>query len=416
MHLNDSLMPDFSNQTSTNNLWIDNLLVKDLSGHLKAYHQTKNTSDEAASILPVDTALEIAPTHDLTTIHAAPADASFDFLHGHKPAKEPAIFVFHPEDHEQIENFRQNLPVDDSKKYSIEKIAQRIVEKNNLILDTANQSIFSNLLLDFFRNRKNYTITREYLLEKVISNGHNLSGQVVDHIGSILKGIKERIDVEGGLVVKQSDLPPVAKVTVPESKPKIIDDFTPTVVTNAVPEVKKPEISTAPKPVELAQPIKVRVQAEEVPQISEVHDAPSLPKVRRFDMPKVDKPLVNDVINKTNLAPEKAKKTLTGPVEELANVSLHTFRRYGNTATERVDKILQKINILEKDSVTKKTLGIKAWRQSPVYKLYLDLGASSLVKGQEVGKMIAEQTQAGQETLAIEEFQAISDLNKLLRF
>jgi hypothetical protein len=141
-----------------------------------------------------------------------------------------------------------------------------------------------------------------------------------------------------------------------------------------------------------------------------------MPKVMRGEQSLAAKPLMSDVVAKANLAPSKEKAVLTGPVQELENMLLSTFRRYGNTASERAQKLLQKINTLEKESVTKKTMGIAAWRKSPVYKLYLDLGASSLIKGQEVSQMIAEQKAAGQEVLTIEEFNAIGDLNKLLRF
>lgn len=412
-------MPDFSNQTSTNNIWMDDLLVKDLSGHLQAYHQTKNTPIEAPSILPNDAALEIAPSHELTTIQAAPADASFDFFHDGGQAHEPASFVFHPEDHQQIEDFRQNLPVDDSKKYSVEKIAERIAEKHNLIFDQTNRVLFDSLLLDFFRNRKNYTITREYLLEKIISNDHTLSSQAVDHIGSIIKGLKERIDAEGGLVVRQSDMPVVVKKIKNDLATKIVDDFVPAPVAPVIVAKKeeiKEEISDPENKVAIDQPIALRVPTEEVPKISVFPEAPSLPRVNRVAVPKNAKSTVTDVVEKVSLNPEKIKKTLTGPVEELEVMSLNTFRRYGSTGLERAQKILQKINILEKDSVTKKTLGITAWRKSPVYQLYLELGSASLMKGQEISQMIADKKIAGQEVLTFEEFQAISDLNKLLRF
>lgn len=412
-------MPDFSNQTSTNNIWMDDLLVKDLSGHLKAYHQTKNAPIDAPSILPNDAALEIAPSHELTTIQAAPADASFDFFHDGGQSHELATFVFHPEDHQQIEDFRQNLPIDDSKKYSVEKIAERIAEKHNLIFDQNNKALFDSLLLDFFRNRKNYTITREYLLEKIISNNHNLSSQVINHIGSIIKGLKERIDAEGGLVVRQSDMPVLVNKVKNDTDTKIFDAFVPIPVASE-PIIKKEEIKEeieVPKDkVEIAQPVTVRVQTEDVVKTVESTEAPSLPKVNRIGLPKNEKSTISDVVDKASLAPEKSKKTLTGPVEELEVMSLNTFRRYGNTGLERAQKILQKINILEKDSVTKKTLGIAAWRNSPVYQLYLELGSASLTKGQEISQMIVDKKIAGQEVLTFEEFQAISDLNKLLRF
>lgn len=403
-------MPDFLSQTSTNVPWVDDLLVKDLSGRLKPYHQTKNTPPSEARPVDSRTVLEVAPPHELTTLNVAPLDANFDFFHGGGQAQEPAIFVFHPEDHEQIENFNLNLPTDDSKKYSLEKITQRIAEKNNLLLDKNNQEIFNNILFDYFRNRKNYIITRGYLIEKVLSNGHNLSHQVIDHVGSIVKGIKERIDAEGGLVVRQSD---IKKELVLEAKkevpPKIMDSFPPVKMAADLVEEKKPE---PPK----IEPPKLELKPKAEEHTPEMISTPSMPKVMRGEQISPAKPLMSDVVAKANLVPNKEKTVLTGPVQELENMLLPTFRRYGNTASERAQKLLQKINTLEKESVTKKTMGIAAWRKSPVYKLYLDLGASSLIKGQEVSQMIAEQKAAGQEVLTIEEFSAIGDLNKLLRF
>lgn len=412
-------MPDFSSQNSAQASWVDDLLVRDLSGHLKSYHQTKNPAPEAPSILSSDTALEIAPSHELSTMRTAPSDASFDFFHDDSQSHEPAIFVFHPEDHEQLENVRQQMPVDDSKKYSIEKISQRIVEKNNFIFDLENRRLFDNVLFDFFRNRKNYTITREYLVEKILSNGHNLLPQAIDHLGSILKGIKERIDAEGGLVVRQADLAPLEPVATATAPKKLADDFalpSATAEQTIEPNTLNKAVDFPVSQKDQAPVIKVRVQPAEEAIDEPFRQAPSLPKVKRPDQFLATRSKVNDVVNKSDLSTEKSAKVLTGPVQEIENMSLNNFRRYGASALERAQKIFQKIDILEKDSVSKKAMGIQAWRKSPVYKIYLDLGSTSLIKGQEVSQVIAEKKIAGQEVLTIEEFHAISDINKLLRF
>lgn len=406
-------MLDFSNQINSNAGWVDELLVKDLSGHLKPYHQSKSAPLEAPVSLPLDTVLEIAPTHEIVTYHTAPADTSFDFFSNRQEPHEPAIFVFHPDDHAQTESSSLNLPVDESKKYSLEKIVQRIVDKNHLILDKNNQELLNNILLDFFRNRRNYIITREYLVAKLLSNGHNVSHQVIDHIGSIIKGLKERIEAEGGLVVRQNDIKPATQIAKVEAKVENKSEVQAEVPEPELAKVLEPVIEE--KIVETAkeQPVEVRVQKE--PEELTV-DSPSFPKVNRQATPLPEKPRVSDVVNKPYVAPEKFKAVLTGPVQELENLLLPTFRRYGATASERSQKLLQKINILEKESVTKKAAGIAAWRKSPVFKLYLDLGAASLMKHQDISQLIADRKAAGQDVLTTEEFQAIGDLNKLLRF
>jgi hypothetical protein len=110
------------------------------------------------------------------------------------------------------------------------------------------------------------------------------------------------------------------------------------------------------------------------------------------------------------------KGVLMGAVQELQSFDLVGFRRLGNNATERTQKIFDKINLLEQESYTKKAQGISAWRDSGVYKLYLQLGTESMIAGKEVADFIVEQENQNKHTLSIEEFSAISDLNKQLRF
>ena len=78
--------------------------------------------------------------------------------------------------------------------------------------------------------------------------------------------------------------------------------------------------------------------------------------------------------------------------------------------------LLAKIALLEKDSVTKKAQGIEAWRNSEVYRLYLDLGEESLKLAKNISAIIQDRLNNNQDTLSAEEFAAISDLNKNLRF
>lgn len=406
-------MPDFSSQTSPSVAWVDDLLVRDLSGRIKPYHQAKDAPPVSTASPIQTTALEIAPSHELSTMRVSPKDDNFSFYHSGGQAHEPAVMVFHPEDHEQIESFRENLPVDDSKKYSLEKIAQRIAEKNNLLLDDKNIEIFQSILFDFFRNRKNSIITKEYLAEKVMSNGHTLSWVIIDHILSIIKGIKERIDVEGGLVVRQTELVIAPKEEVKASPIKISDEFTP-----APTEQISKQVLSSQKIEKSAEAVKVRVKKEEDVASEPGIFTPPLPKVNRPGSSVNAKITVADVVNKSAILQTTAKvqHVLTGPVQELENTSLNIFRRYGENGQERAKKVFQKINILEKESVTKKTQGINAWRKSPVYKLYLDLGARSLMNGQEVSSLIAELKAKGEDVLTLEEFHAIGDLNKLLRF
>ena len=410
--------------------WLNDLLVKDDTGKLHPYHQAREvmvTKDKAAEAGETD--LQLAE-QILPSIYLSPKDDNFVFgpLVG-KP-KEYSSHIFHPDDEEHLALLASQVPVDDSKKYSLEKIVARILEKQQLNFNQDSRDIFANILYDFFRNRKNSVLTREYLA-KFNYAGKSLDSQVVDVIMSVIKTIKTNIDAIGGLVVKSSDIVvkksepskiTKSEVTVPTADIKT--DFSP--IFAPVSSSVKPE---APKPVVeektvASAPVKPKPIVPTAPQKTEVV-TPIPVLTNRGDLPKVvrpiatpSKPRIADVQAKPQPAQSKPQPehVLIGPVDELATMTLANWRRLGKTAADRAQKIYEKIAVLEKDSVSKKAAGIGGWRQSPVYRQYLDLGAASLSQNKEIAKIAQEKLAQGQESLDEEEFNIIGDLNKLLRF
>ncbi len=116
------------------------------------------------------------------------------------------------------------------------------------------------------------------------------------------------------------------------------------------------------------------------------------------------------------IADVKYVPKLVGPIEELKEMDLINFRRLSPNPVDAAMKIKEKINFLEDDGYDKKLEGIKAWRQSPLNKLYLQIGQESISRGKDIGTIIYERQKAGKEYLTQEEFVAIMDLNKELRF
>lgn len=104
-----------------------------------------------------------------------------------------------------------------------------------------------------------------------------------------------------------------------------------------------------------------------------------------------------------------------GPLEELKFLDLVNFRRLGKTPTDITTKIFMKIKLLEKEGYDKMIAGIKAWRQSPVNKMYLAAGQEALVKGISVKDLTAGR-KASTDYLSLEEIEAISSLNGKLLF
>jgi len=107
---------------------------------------------------------------------------------------------------------------------------------------------------------------------------------------------------------------------------------------------------------------------------------------------------------------------LTGPVDELKEMDIINFRRLNPDAKIATNKIIEKIKFLEDDSYEKRLAGIRAWRKSPANKLYLAIGQDSIDSREGIDAVIEERQANKEEYLTSQEFIAIMDMNKALRF
>jgi hypothetical protein len=123
---------------------------------------------------------------------------------------------------------------------------------------------------------------------------------------------------------------------------------------------------------------------------------------------KPGKPVVSDV--------KPTARKLVGPVEELRSLTLKDFRRLSKEPKEATLKIKDKLDLLgDEQSFEVKTQGMKAWRESTLNKLYLEILRRSL-EGQPISKVIVDMEDKGEETLTKPEFDAIMKMNREIRF
>lgn len=107
---------------------------------------------------------------------------------------------------------------------------------------------------------------------------------------------------------------------------------------------------------------------------------------------------------------------LTGPIDELREMGLVDFRRLHDSPSLAAEKIKEKIGFLEEENYGKRLLGIRAWRQSPVNKIYLAIGQKSMAEQKPISAVISDYRESGEECLSRAEFMAVMELNKSLRF
>ncbi len=107
---------------------------------------------------------------------------------------------------------------------------------------------------------------------------------------------------------------------------------------------------------------------------------------------------------------------LTGPIEEIRAFTIKDFRQIGDTPDVAIQKVKEKIDLLEQDSFAKRIEGIKAWKESEVYQTYLAIAGESLGGRTPIETVIANRTAQGLPVLQEEEIESIIKLNTLLRY
>lgn len=112
----------------------------------------------------------------------------------------------------------------------------------------------------------------------------------------------------------------------------------------------------------------------------------------------------------------KKGQKIGGPLEEIGSMNLADFRRISKSPKEAVTRISQLFSMLEEEGFNRKMAGQRAWRQNPVNKLYLAIGQESLIEKKDIQKIIEGRKAQGKEYLSKDEFDAIMELNKKIRY
>lgn len=113
---------------------------------------------------------------------------------------------------------------------------------------------------------------------------------------------------------------------------------------------------------------------------------------------------------------EISRRVTMGPVLEIKNMTLTEFRKLGEGPEEAAERIMEKIGLLEDESLIKKFEGINGWKQCEVYRVYIAIGAKSMAERKTIEQVIREFEAGGKPYLAPREFNAVADLNRRLSY
>ena len=298
-------------------------------------------------------------------------------------------------------------------KFGLEKIITRLIDEFSLQLSIEVKERFSRLLLSFFRGARTAVDLRTSLQGTWESGDVGLDNADIDSLLNVIKEIDKQIKSNGGEVVSlQIDAKKL------EQKPHIADR-----IANAEKEAKDEIRDTIDKQANMIKSANEAAKGgiANLGQDNSVGNEDSF--VVKKQVPKPEKRIFSwnkrsQTVPAGKVAMDEVKNftKLVGPVDELRQLDLNMFRRLGSNASSIVDRIKERIDSLSSGSIAEKDRVIQAWQASPVYGLYVKLGRASLEDGLPVDSIIKQQTNAGQASLTVEEFDAISDLNAKLRF
>ena len=160
------------------------------------------------------------------------------------------------------------------------------------------------------------------------------------------------------------------------------------------------------------------------PSFSKKEEKPKEPVVSQTSSPLGGNPLLskkklnipNEVEPKVDAIKVKKRSQLRGPIEELEYMELADFRLLGSDTDAIMKSIKNKIELLKDDAYIQMVKGIKAFKKSPIVKMYLHMNLQGLMEKKTIDQLIQDRQIKNEETLTISEFEAINTLNRELRF
>ncbi|MFH1225727.1 MAG: hypothetical protein V1684_00365 [bacterium] len=384
---------------------------------------------EQWQIIPYEREAELAKTISRPMVEepvVVPAPAP-TFQAGAAPG-----FHFHPEDEAEAGKFKPS-PAVIAHQMNWPELAEEVVKQANLgLTDEVLIKRLKNIILLNLRDIRDVLETKDVLMRPVKVGGLGLDENKAEEVLALIKNkgqalpekfkelANKRAQTEAELIEsaekkkmeefqrRQSELAEHIRVNAEITKQKLATRL-------AEPQARQAKLDVSH---ELAPPAPALFKQPTARPFVRPVSQPIAPPARKEMPVRPPQPIppIGGFSPKPRLQDVRTAPKLVGPLEELKNLNLVDFRRLSNNPMAAADKIKEQIDLLERDSFAKRLAGIKAWRNSGLYRLYLDIGRQGIITGRLVKDIIAERQTASQPTLTEAEFEAIMDLNKSLRF
>jgi hypothetical protein len=303
--------------------------------------------------------------------------------------------------------FSLNKPQEkkEESKKSFGPLVLEIYEKIGVKFSQEKKIVFFSLIDKYIRGLKSRFSVRSVLTEDIDAGGLGLSDKLVDDIFEIVQKsqdqVRERVKKE--LPVKKEVLNKIEKLS---HGKKLL-------------ETEKKVYELAPlHPVLLEKESPKRIEKPESKErIKKIEEKKEEIKKKEEPRPMITKKKTSFSNNGAKVKMDDVKRVkITGPIDELRYMDLTNLRRLSDDPVKAFEKISQKLKVLEDIDYTKMLEGINAWRQSPVYKMYLNIFFKASNEGLKVKELIERLKSSDKKYLNQEEIDALIDFNKRLNF
>lgn len=318
------------------------------------------------------------------------------------------------EEEEEIKKIKKDLDKESPLKLDFEQILEKIIQDHNLsFTEERLKKRLANIISSFLRDIRGEIETKETLTKSGKIGGMEYSSELADNIIKDLKNLKPSLKNEAekkkpDLTEKPFSPQPLFTASSEEKpepqppKPQPVEKQGPTTMPEEKVSQALKDVSLAKESLGISQLATEKKEEEKKPKISSLE-----PSLTSFRQPSPEKEKAGDEI--------KVTPKIYGPFDELRTLKLSDWRRWG-TPQEAASRILEKINILQEESLTRGAKGKEAWRESEVYRLYLDIGTEAMDKDLPIETIIKKREEEGRPFLTKEEFEIIGELNHSLRF
>lgn len=347
--------------------------------------------------------------------------ASFDVVKNQSAdpsSAKGAAFFFSPEDEQEIRELSKKIINEKSPEELLEQKLAYII--NTAKINFGSESLdarFRQIIKTYLKGIRNRIEAKQSLSKPVEAGGINFDENQVDKILGIIDNLPKDLGQ-----VKIAPKPPLIK--------------TPEIEREALASLKK--IGARDFEYDLASSLKKRQEEKKMEKLDTSHELmpppPAIIPKQKVKAAAIKKPQVKETIRPTivesipilrrpaenirkpRLDDVKFVPRVMGPIDELKYLDLTNFRRLDNDPVKATEKIKKKISLLEEENYAKRLEGIKAWRISPINKIYLQMGHDSISENKPINVIIEERKQKKSDCLEYAEFEAIMDMNKELRF